>query len=572
VYIVDKFDNNKNRNSNNFVEKHSTIILLILLTIIVSLITYYRILVQIDMGPVSDSFDFLSNALVFVGQGTGYSDLLRPPIFSFIISLFFRLGYTSTITIFAVDGMLFVFGVIGLYLLLKIRFNDLESFLGALLYATFPIILTILSVGFSDLASVSFSIWAFYFLVLAVKKDSRFFILTFPFFMIAFLTRYNNALLIFPMFLYILMNKEKVNFKNILIGITASIIIILPVLIFFYEKFENIIYPFINFGTTSSSISISTESASYDSNIFFFVEKFPAFVGPQGITILLIIALGVVLYLFYRFVRKIPIKKNLLEKLSLKCRAKQIKFILFVILIILFLGSFGTTNYMVSELLFFAVAYLFYDITRNLKLRNIDLHILFLAWFMAFFIFHSIFIIKDNRYFVLMAPSVAYFMILGLSEVSNIIKLKIRNKKVVFPIFAIFLTTIMLISSASQIPFILDVNNDNVVANENIQMACQWFESYDPGYKSENIYSDIWPNFSWYLKTNVKPVPIFKDNQTFPNGVKNPTFNQEDSNAYNRYLESNNADYYFSVRQGLNLTSYTPIKEFGYVTIYKKKT
>ena len=79
---MDEFDNNKSSNLYNFVEKHSTIILLILLTIIVSLITYYRILVQIDMGPVSDSFDFLSNALVFVGQGTGYSDLLRPPFFS----------------------------------------------------------------------------------------------------------------------------------------------------------------------------------------------------------------------------------------------------------------------------------------------------------------------------------------------------------------------------------------------------------------------------------------------------------------------------------------------------------
>ncbi len=46
-------------------------------------------------------------------------------------------------------------------------------------------------------------------------------------------------------------------------------------------------------------------------------------------------------------------------------------------------------------------------------------------------------------------------------------------------------------------------------------MASQWFISYDPDYKNQNIYSDLWPNFSWYLKTNVKPVPIFKDNQTF---------------------------------------------------------
>ena len=159
------------------------------------------------MGPVSDSFDFLSNALVFAGQGYGYSDLLRPPFFSFIISLFFRIGYISTNTIFVLDGVLFVFGVIGMFLLLKLRFNDLESFLGGLLYATFPVVLIILGFGFSDLASVSFTIWSLYFMILAVKKDSRFFYLAFPFAMLAFLTRYNSGLLIFPIFLYILINK-----------------------------------------------------------------------------------------------------------------------------------------------------------------------------------------------------------------------------------------------------------------------------------------------------------------------------------------------------------------------------
>ena len=76
-------------------------------------------MVQIEIGPVSDSFDFLSNALVFAGHGIGYSDLLRPPFFSFIISLFVRLGFTSTSTIFFVDGGLFVFGVIGMFYAFK---------------------------------------------------------------------------------------------------------------------------------------------------------------------------------------------------------------------------------------------------------------------------------------------------------------------------------------------------------------------------------------------------------------------------------------------------------------------
>ena len=35
-------------------------------------------------------------------------------------------------------------------------------------------------------------------------------------------------------------------------------------------------------------------------------------------------------------------------------------------------------------------------------------------------------------------------------------------------------------------------------------------------------------------------------------------------------LLTNNAEYYFSVRPGLNLKSYKPIKRFGIVTIYEK--
>ena len=78
---MDKTDislNNKNNRIKNFLNKNiNSIIFLLLLTLIVSVITYYRILVQIDIGPVSDTvLTFFTNALVFAGQGTGYSDLL----------------------------------------------------------------------------------------------------------------------------------------------------------------------------------------------------------------------------------------------------------------------------------------------------------------------------------------------------------------------------------------------------------------------------------------------------------------------------------------------------------------
>jgi 4-amino-4-deoxy-L-arabinose transferase-like glycosyltransferase len=546
-----------------------SIFFIVLLIIIVSVIAYYRILVQIEMGPISDSFDFLSNALVYAGQGMGYADLLRPPFFGFLISLIFRMGYISTNIVFYMDGLLFIFGVIGLYLLLKVRFTDLESFLGALLYVTFPIVVTILGVGFSDLASVSFTIWAFYFTVMAVKKDSKYFYLSFPLLMLAFLTRYNNALLIFPIFLYILINKDRINFKQLFTGIVASFLIIVPVLIFFFQKYGNIIYPFINFGTSSTALTSSSESFAYNPNIFFFIQNFPGLVGPQGIFIILIVLFGALMLVLIHLIRK-DWKCDLWAKLELSNRITQIKFISLFLVIIIFLGSFGKIFYMINEVLFFVIAYLTYDISRNFDIKNFNLSLMFFAWFMTFFIFNSIFIIKDLRYFVLMAPPVAYFMILGLSEITKRIHIKFRNRNIVFPVLAIILTAIMLLATASQIPNILNSNNDKVILNNEIKQSSQWFKDYDPNYKNQNIYSDLGPNYSWYLQTNVKTVPVFKDNQTFANGVKDETFNQADSDQYNNFLITNNADYYISLREGLNLKSYTSIKQMGDVTIYKR--
>ena len=567
VQSEDNF-NNKNNKPKSFIKKNlNSIIFLFLLTIIVSVITYYRILVQIDIGPVFDSFVFLSNALVFTGHGTGYSDLLIPPFFPFIISLIFRLGYVSANVIFIVDGILFVFGVIGLYMLLKLKFNDLESFLGGLLYATFPIVLTYLGFGFSDLASISFSIWAIYFMILAVKKDSRFFYLAFPFAMFAFLTRYNLGLLIFPIFLYILMNRDKINIKNFFTGIMVSFIVILPVFIFFYEKFGNIIYPFINFESSSTGVSVSTISASYNSNIFYFLQMFPAYIGIQTFNIILIMVLASVLFLFSRYILNGQYK-NLFNNLRLK-KASKIKWLLFVIIGILFIASFGKTVYIVSEIIFFVLSYQFYDLIRN-RIKSIDFHIMFLSWFMVFFIFSSVFVIKDDRYFLLMAPPVSYFMILVLSKISNTVNFKVRNINVVFPVIAIILTSIILLSAVNEIPNILHANNGEIIANQQIEMASQWFSNYDPNYKNQNIYSDLSPNFSWYLKINVKQVPVFKNNQTFIN-VNNNSFTQQDSNQFNNYLVTNNADYYLCIRQGLKLTSYIPIKQFGSVIIYKRE-
>lgn len=527
-------------------------------------------MIQVEMGPVSDSCDFLSNALVFAGQNMGYSDLIRPPFFAFLLSLIFRRGYTSANAIFVLDGLMYIFGVIGLYFLLKLRFNDIESFLGALIYATFPVVLTVMSVGFPDIASVSITIWAFYFLILAVKKDSKFFYLSFPFMMLAFLTYYPSALIIFPIFLYILINRNGIkNIKDVIKGIFTSLILIIPVFIFSFEKFGNILYPFMNFFGTASGPSLP-DSAAYNSNLFFFIDKFPLFIGLEGALTIFIILIGIFACGVFRFKRNSWNEKNPFNGFKFEKTSTKLKLALFIILTLIFILSFGQVFWMWSEILFFGLSYLLYDLIKNLNIKNIDTHLLFFAWFMAFFIFHSIYAIKDNRYFIIMAPPVAYFLILGLSEVSGRLKFKIKGYNATFPLIAIILTAVILLSTASYLPTVKQANEDNKITNENIVLASQWLMNYDPDYKNKVIYADLWPNFGWYLKTSVKMMPVFMNGQSYSGGVKEFNITSQDNIAYNKELDDNKADYYLCVRQGLNLTHYRLIKRFGNVIIYKR--
>ena len=62
-----RFPDNSKKNSFNenlkrfFKKNYFSVILLIILIVIVSLIAYYRVKVQMNMGPMWDTYDFLSD-------------------------------------------------------------------------------------------------------------------------------------------------------------------------------------------------------------------------------------------------------------------------------------------------------------------------------------------------------------------------------------------------------------------------------------------------------------------------------------------------------------------------------
>ncbi len=566
----DKIFENKSRKWAITLKKYFPYISLILLTLVVSLIAYYRVKAQINLGPGWDAYDFLANALYFAGHGTGYMDLTRPPLMSFLVAIFFKLGYVSANAISILDGIFYILGVIGLYLFFKLRFNSIKSFLGAFLFATFPIVLTWLALGYTDIASTSLSIWALYFTVLAVKKNSKFFYLAFPFAMFAFLTRYPAAFIIFPMVLYILISGEYLQkLKNMTIGVFLAILTVVPVFLFYYLKFGNPLYPFINFmGSSSSTTAGALEHFAYNTDLFYYIINLIGYIGAVGVAAILVIAFGVIflLYKIFKLKNGKILNRMLVNTISAENKITKLKLTLFVILTLIFVGTLGKIHYMMSEIVFFVWIYLAYSILRKFKINGLDINLLFLSWFMAYFIFHSVYDVKVGRYFIPMAPAFAYFLILGLSKVTDRIKFKVRNENIMFCIFAVLLLVLAFSSTTSYLQSIpLQDDSNDVMA------ASNWIMNYDPSYGNRTIYADFyWPYFSWYLKMNVTEMPIFKDGNIYYQELNHYNVSTQDSIAFNNKLHQNNVDYYFCIRKGVNLTGYKPVKQFGDLIIYEK--
>lgn len=545
-----------------------SIVLFISLMVIVSVTVYYRVKVQLEIGPMWDTYDFLSNALFFAGKGTGYSDLNRPPVLPFLTSIFFRLGDVYEATIFALDGVFLVFGVVGLYLFFKLRFNEFTSFLGALLFVTFPITILFSGTGLTDVPSVSFSIWAFYLTVLAVKKNSKFFYLSFLFAMVSFLTRYVAGLILFPILFYIIINQECFkNIRDILIGIFISFIPLLPVLLFFDHVFGDAFYSFHSFVSTTGITGL-TDSFFFQPDVFFYLKNFISYIGLGGFVIISIIIMGI---LIYGVVRGHEIKKEFqknLYKLSVATDKREI--LIFIILVLIFVFSFSKFHFFVSEIIFFFLSLSLYHILKKLEIQFLDLNFLLGVWFMTFLIFHSIYTIKDDRYFVTMAVPVAYFLILCFNEILSRFKYKIKNITV-SQIFSLTLVVFLLFFIVSYVPNIL---NENVSTKEKVEYtvsASNWLKEYDQDYKNKIIYADYSAYFSWYLKMNVTPMPFFKDGK--PQYYQPKEYNADElSIIYDNELRKNDVDYYLSNKKGLNLTNYKPKKKFGFITIYERNS
>ena len=539
------------------------------LFIITLIITGYLLYKQIYIGvPYYDVFVYLNNALIFAGIPVGnVSVIYLSPLMPFLTSLIFRAGYISANALFILDALIFVLGVLGLYLLFRQRFNQIQSFSGSLIFISFPLIFTWAASGGIDIPGVSLSIWTIYLLVMGVKKDSKYLYLVVPILMVAFMARYTSVILVFPIFLYLLINKDFTeNFKKIFIGLLASLALFIPFLVYFYSKLGNI-NPLINLVTsTIMGAGGAVNDLGYNPDKLYFLYNLLNYVnvGPlQGVyrqvqnpsqgfpsviayILIVVVLIGLGIYLY----RMLKIK---MENSRGGKRNKTVWHVLVLILLLVAgVWSFFSSSYIICEILFLAVFYVAYLLLKGTG-ENLELDFLFLSWFSAFFIFHSIIPLKVDRYFITMSPALAYFLILGLSTVFEKYKSRITFKRFKVEHLYLLVGLVLIVST-------LAVHVGHTPRHGygyQIQVASDWLMEYDPDYQNKMIFSDYDPALSWSLKKEVK--------FAVPRIYVGP-------DSFARFLMDNKADYYIDAYTDpkWSIPGYHIIRNMSGIAIYQR--
>lgn len=533
-----------------------------------------------------DAYLYLIQSLKMSGvniTGYDYVDHLSPFI-PFLTAILFKLGFISETSLFITTGIFYFLGIIGMYYLLKLRFDEKISVYGAILYGSLSINLLWAANGTLDIPSIGISIWALYFFILGMEKNQKWFYIAIPLAVLSFFAKYTGALVVAVMILYFLSKRDifgniKKYIKNLIIGLIAGIMITLP---FFAYCFINHI-PFgflsqaqeISGRTSTSALAIAN---NLENQLFYYFENIPRFIyAPNeilGYLVLILVIIGLV-YGVYKFItysknqyqKENRISLSFLEKIKLPKTLYYVVMILTIIIIILSFLTASKISFIISEALFFGSIFIFSiafnSIFKNqmdeklisdenkYKFFNYDL--VMIGWFLGYMIFFSAHLTKADRYFTALAPAFVFFASLGLNVIIRKIaktdkfNFKYLNKKYNITTGIIIVCIVILLIST--VGYLTINKHDSLVDNEKNMSV--WIEENIPNYQNLTISSDRAPIYTWYLETEVS---------YSPNG------NIED---VNKFLKENNVYYHISTPINGSLDNYIPLKTIGEVTIYK---
>ena len=598
---------NQRKIENSWISNNIPLLIVLIFSILVTVSLIYINSTSNILGhSYRDVYLYLIQALNFSGyQINGYDYVYYlSPLVPYLTSILFGFGYVSELSIFITSGIFYPIAIIGMYYLLKLRFNENISCFGALLYGSMSINLIWAANGTLDIPSISLSIWSLYFFILAMEKNQKYFYIAFPLTVLSFLGKYTGALIIAVLMLYFLSKRDifgniKRYFKHLTGGIIAGIIFIVP--FFYYYIRNNIPFGFINqVEEVSSSASTSTSAISnpVENQLFYYFENLQSIIQFRikfiGYLIIILAIIGL-MYGAYQLVIYIKeyykksdkkISVSFLERIKLR---KEIYFIGLILSLFLMIFAFFTASkisFIASEIIFFASAVLFSimfnsisadlsrlniysnknkDSKKQRKYKFFNYDLTMLAWFMGYLIFFSAHLTKADRYFTAFAPGFVFFITYSLDMIvkkideriggksigekdDSIFNKRLKNIKTKLPkIIPIILIMILLIGTMN---FLTMDKHDPLVDDE--KAASLWIKENIPNYSNTSIWADRGPIYTWYLKTSIN--------------YRNEEVNMSE---IGEYLDEKNASYYIASDWNDTVNGFTKIETYDNVTIYK---
>ena len=550
---------------------------LLILTVFSILITYTLINFNQGLGIYcSDVFIYLSNSLVFAGYQSSVLYLYLSPVICILTAILFKLGFLSEISLYIVTGIFCIFANIGIYVLLKNKFSSLLSLCGAFLFGSFSLTLLWWANGTLDVPAVALSIWTIIFTILAVDKDSKYYMIAIPFFILAVFTRY-TALFLLPLILLyylskhdfftnldlLIVNRQEFSkklksyikseeFRNILksCAIAFVLIVLFSATILAYGSNLSFLTQSSTFASGSKGEVIDN---AYTTDTLFYLHDFPNFLfsdyvsfdnvipvlngsNPMSFFLIGLFAIGILLSVY----KLINVKKKVESK------HKHLVGILFVVLLAISILCFKINSLITITILLIDLVILFSFFKKIGIDREIySMEVLMLAWLLVYFIFFTFLNIKVNRYIITVFPAFIYFVIYALNEILDVSKkfkffeLKKQNILNIIPIILIVFCIFSAFTFTSTVHYDVDFNKNKVIAD--------YLTEYDSDYMSKDVAVFNQRSYNWFLKKYTIPI----------------TDDQLD------YLESSNITYYIS-DDNFNLSNYTMIYQKEGLYLYER--
>ncbi|WP_292884677.1 glycosyltransferase family 39 protein [Methanobrevibacter sp. UBA212] len=557
-----------NRLCNDININHSDKKYLILLSFFSILLMFFMIQFHQTRGAFNpDIYAYLAGSLELAGLNSnhllGGFWIQNSPVIIFFTSLLFRMGFVNINSIFVVTGIFGIFGIFGMYTFLKIRFSNLLSFLGAILYSSLSLSLYYFANGMLDVPAVSMILWTLIFTVAAVDKNYKYYLLVAIMFCVSFFTRFATAYILSIIVLYILKNHDLVNlFESLFHDRTAFKMKILSffksnefkwifistilVVIIFLVIFKLLLgfYPEISYFSMAGG-SIKGYSSTVDVNKIndklFYIKNFLKLLSCNWIsfdknfteifndaTPFAYLIMGILFGgIFLKCINYI--KNYNFFKVNFKHIEYRNKFsfgiLLSIIIILAIVSRFGFKfNYLITLMALWLICIILMSLGRNLPINQdkFSLSIMCFALFSFYLVVVSYVNIKCVRYLLPAFPALIYFVILALDYILEFIntgfddenslkeKLKsnnfnyLRNSKSDLRIKLSKVIPIILIVLCLVMVFnftnTVEINQDGL---DRIDF-CNFIKEYDDDYQSKSFmgYREL-RIFEWYLNKDI---------------------------------------------------------------------